>query len=185
MDFKKLLRRIKNLLVQPKKEWEVIENEPVYESQEIVRDYALPMIFATVFWELVIVGIRLKMVYFAVVNFTLLMLALFLTTSLVYDLAARFHAYADRNAAAKLVTYASTPLWLAQLIQADVEWLFVMKPIGVCMAVYLYHTGMPILMKPAKSRRTAYLTTIMLIVLCINALVWLLLDGARRFFSEL
>ncbi len=185
MDFKKLIARVKNLLVQPKKEWLVIENEPVYESQEIIRDYALPLIFATVFWELVIVGIRLKMVYFAIVNFTLLMLALFLTTSLVYDLSTRFESYADRNSAAKLVAYASTPLWLAQLIQADIEWLFVMKPIGVFIAVYLYHTGIPILMKPAESRRAAYTTTVMLIVLAINALVWLLLDGARRFFSAM
>ncbi|MGQ9804506.1 MAG: YIP1 family protein [Chlorobiales bacterium] len=185
MDFKKLVVRVKNLLVQPKKEWLVIENEPVYESQEIIRDYALPLIFATVFWELVVVGIRLKMVYFAIVNFTLLMLALFLTISLVYDLATRFQSYADRNSAAKLVAYASTPLWLAQLIQADVEWLFVMKPIGVSVAVYLYHTGVPILMKPAESRRTAYTTTIILIVLAINVFVWLLLDGARRFFSAM
>lgn len=185
MDFKKLVVRVKNLLAQPNKEWLVIENEPVYESQEIIRDYALPLIFATVFWELVLVGIRLKMVYFAIVNFTLLMLALFLTISLVYDLAARFQSYADRNSAAKLVAYASTPLWLAQLIQADIEWLFVMKPIGVCVAVYLYHTGVPILIKPSELRRAAYTTTIMLIVLGINTLVWLLLDGARRFFSEM
>ncbi len=185
MDFKKLIRRIKNLLFQPKKEWLVIEHEPVYESQEIIRDYALPLIFATVFWELVIVGIRLKMVYFAMVNFILLMLALFLTISLVYELAARFESYADRNSAAKLVAYASTPLWLAQLIQADTEWLFVVKPMGVCVAVYLYHTGVPILMKPSESRRAAYTTTIMLIVLSINALVWLLLDGARRFFAAM
>lgn len=185
MDFKKLVTRVKNLLVQPKREWLVIENEPVYESQEIIRDYALPIIFVTVFWELVLVGIRLKMVYFAIVNFTLLMLALFLTISLVYDLATRFQSYADRNAAAKLVTYSSTPLWLAQLIQADIEWLFLMKPIGVCVAAYLYYAGVPILMKPAESRRAAYTTTIMLIVLALNALVWLLLGGARRFFSEM
>ncbi len=185
MDFKKLMVRVKNLLIRPKSEWLVIEGEPVYESQEIIRDYALPLIFATVFWELVVVGIRLKMVYFAIVNFTLLMLALFLTTSLVYDLATRFQSYADRNAAAKLVAYCSTPLWLAQLIQSDVEWLFVMKPIGVVVAVYLYHTGIPVLMKPAESRRAAYTTTVMVIVLVINTLIWLLIDGARRFFSQM
>ncbi|MFN3345552.1 MAG: YIP1 family protein [Chloroherpetonaceae bacterium] len=185
MDFKKLVIRIKNLLLRPKSEWLVIEEEPVYESQEIIRDYALPLIFATVFWELVVVGIRLKMVYFAIVNFTLLMLALFLTISFVYDLSPRFHSYADRNAAAKLVAYCSTPLWLAQLVQADVEWLFFMKPIGFGLAAYLYHTGVPILMKPSESRRAAYTTTILLIVLTINTLVWLLLDGARRFFANL
>lgn len=185
MDFKKLMVRIKNLLIRPKSEWLVIENEPVYESQEIIRDYALPLIFATVFWELVVVGIRLKMVYFAIVNFTLLMLGLFLTTSLVYDLSPRFQSYADRNAAAKLVAYCSTPLWLAQLIQSDVEWLFVMKPIGVAFAVYLYHTGIPVLMKPAESRRAAYTTTVMVIVLIINAFIWLLIDAARRFFSQM
>ncbi len=185
MDFKKLVVRIKNLLLRPQVEWVAIENEPVYESQEIIRDYALPLIFATVFWELVVVGIRLKMVYFAMVNFAVLMLALFLTISLVYDLSPRFQSNADRNSAAKLVVYCSTPLWLAQLIQADIEWLFVMKPIGVIVATYLYHTGIPVLMKPAESRRAAYTTTILLIVLTINALVWLLLDGARRFFVNL
>ncbi len=185
MDFKKLVIRVKNLLCCPKKEWIEIENEPVYESQEIIRDYALPLIFATVFWELVVVGIRLKMVYFAIVNFTLLMLALFLTISVVYDLSMRFQSYADRNTVAKLVVYCSTPLWLAQLIQSDIEWLFMMKPIGVFTAAYLYHTGIPILMKPAKARRTSYTTAIVLIVLGINAFIWLLIDGARRFFSEM
>jgi hypothetical protein len=185
MDFKKLVNRVKNLLIRPQPEWLAIENEPVYESQEIVRDYALPVIFAVVFWELVLVGIRLKMVYFAIVNFTLLMLGLFLTTSLVYDLSPRFLSFQDRNSAAKLVAYASTPIWLAQMIQADIEWLFVMKPIGALFAAYLYHTGVPILMKPDESRRNAYTATIVMIVLGINTLVWLLLSGARRFFSEL
>ncbi|MCS6989866.1 MAG: hypothetical protein NZM06_10165 [Chloroherpetonaceae bacterium] len=183
MDLKKLARRVKNLLIRPQAEWLAIENEPVYESQEIARDYALPLIFATVFWELVVVGVRLKMVFFAIVNFTLLMLALFLTTSLVYDLSPRFESFADRNRAAKLVAYASTPIWLAQLLQSGAEWLFILKPIGAFFAVYLYHLGIPILMKPAESRRVAYTTTVTLIVLVINAFVWLLLDGARRFFS--
>jgi hypothetical protein len=40
-------------------------------------------------------------------------------------------------------------------------------------------------MKPAESRRAAYTTTVMVIVLIINAFIWLLLDGARRFFSEM
>lgn len=184
MDFKKLARRVKNLLIRPKAEWLVIESEPVYESQEIARDYALPLIFATVFWEFVVVGARLKMVYFAIVNFTLLMLGLFLTTSLVYELSSRFGSFADRNSAAKLVAYASTPIWLAQLAQSGAEWLFLLKPMGVFFAVYLYHLGIPILMKPAPSRRVAYTTAVMLVVLGVNAFLWLLIDGARRFFSS-
>jgi hypothetical protein len=184
MDFQKLLWRVARMLYRPKTEWTMISDEPVYETQELIRNYALPLVFAAVFWDLVIVGITTKAVFYAMLNFMLSMLALFITTSFVYELAPRFQATLDRNQASKLVMYASTPLWIIGMVQSVFRSVQFIKPIGLIFALYLYTLGTPLLMKPNEERQPAYIALIGLCVLMIELVLWLVLTGAGRFLLE-
>lgn len=120
--FSVFFQRVYGILASPESEWRTIASEPIYDPQDLIRDYAMPMIVTATLIEVIVsgilTGIKTKLVWTALVHFALLSLLLAITTSLIQSFAPRFQASDDRNQAAKVAVYGSTPIWIATILSS-------------------------------------------------------------------
>ncbi len=187
-----ILRRVYAILISPESEWRTIAQEPVYDPQDLIRDYAMPLIVTAILLEVIVsgilTGIKIKLVWIALVHFALLALLLAITTSLIQSFATRFQSCDERTEVAKVAVYGSTPIWLAAMLSAffmfNAFLSFVLKLAGLIYAIYLYSLGLsPVLNTPLGQRRN-FSTVIAMMVFLIFGMTRLLSAGAERFFNR-
>jgi hypothetical protein len=187
-----LLRRVYAILISPESEWRTIAQEPVYDPQDLIRDYAMPLIVTAILLEVIVsgilTGIKIKLVWIALIHFALLSLLLAITTSLIQSFAMRFQSCDERTAVAKVAVYGSTPIWLAAMLSAffmfNAFLAFVLKLAGLIYAIYLYSLGLsPVLNTPLGQRRNFSIVIAMMVFL-IFGMTRLLSAGAERFFNR-
>jgi len=187
-----ILRRVYAILISPESEWRTIAQEPVYDPQDLIRDYAMPLIVTAILLEVIVsgilTGIKIKLVWIALVHFALLALLLAITTSLIQSFAMRFQSCDERTEVAKVAVYGSTPIWLAAMLSAffmsNAFLSFVLKLAGLIYAIYLYSLGLsPVLNTPVGQRRN-FSTVIAMMVFLIFGMTRLLSAGAERFFNR-
>ncbi len=187
-----ILRRVYAILISPESEWRTIAQEPVYDPQDLIRDYAMPLIVTAILLEVIVsgilMGIKIKLVWIALVHFALLALLLAITTSLIQSFAPRFQSCDERTQVAKVAVYGSTPIWVAALLSAffmfNAFFSFILKLAGLIYAIYLYSLGLgPILNTPLGQRRN-FSTVIAMMVFLIFGMTRLLSAGAERFFNR-
>jgi len=187
-----ILRRVYAILISPESEWCTIAQEPVYDPQDLIRDYAMPLIVTAILLEVIVsgilTGIKIKLVWIALVHFALLALLLAITTSLIQSFATRFQSCDERTEVAKVAVYGSTPIWLAAMLSAffmpNAFLAFVLKLAGLIYAIYLYSLGLsPVLNTPLGQRRN-FSTVIAMMVFLIFGMTRLLSAGAERFFNR-
>ncbi|MDX2129872.1 MAG: Yip1 family protein [Chloroherpetonaceae bacterium] len=191
MKVRELFGRVFTILFRSNVAWKKIHEEPVYDSQDLLRDYALPLIFTTVFFRLAFYGgryqISLKAVIYTLIAFVILMLSLFVTSSFIHHLSPRFRSTLDRLSATKLSVYGSTPIWVILFFSGTspatlAGWLFI--PIGFVYSLYLFSTGVSIMMNTPKEREAGFLGAISITLVTIYAISFLLLKGASRALLE-
>ncbi len=181
---KKFFQRLKGILLSPKSEWTVIADEPMYDVQDVMRDYALPILVSSVLVALVGVGITLKAVWASIAAFAVWLTALSLTTNVVSGVAMRFEAAADRLQATKLAVYGATPMWIAWAIST---WLpttvgWAMNVSGVGYGIALCVLGLSPVMKPPPHKQTGYAVVVSVLLVVIHGVGALLRSGAEKFF---
>jgi hypothetical protein len=181
---KKFFQRLKGILFSPKSEWTVIADEPIYDVQDVMRDYAFPILVSSVLVALVGVGITLKAVWASMAAFAVWLVALSLTTNVVNGVALRFEATADRLQSTKLVVYGSTPMWIAWAIStwlpATVGWA--MNIVGVGYGIALCVLGLSSVMKPSPHKQVGYAVVVSISMVVIHGVGALLRSGAEKFF---
>ena len=154
-----LQQRATAILTNPRAEWPIIAGEPDT-MQGLYTRYIAPLVAIGAiasFLRLAVLGVPLvgrlglgvSMVN-AVVSFAFGLASVILAAVVIEWLAPRFKSSGDTLAAAKLVAYASTPVWLAGVLNVSVV-LMPLAFIAVLYAVYLYYLGLPhVLHTPAE-----------------------------------
>lgn len=169
-------RRIFLLLTAPQNVWPVIDDEPLYEPRDLVQSVALPLLLAGTLARLIGHGITLPNVIGAMTGFALLLAKLSLLVFIISTLAARFGGAASRIAATKLALYASIPEWIGLLFLIWPRLALVANMLFLW-NLYLYWTGLPILMKPPSERRFAYFIAIAAAVVMLAAFTFVITLG--------
>lgn len=178
MDFAKLLDRVKNILLSPKSEWAVISAETA--TVQSLLTYAvilaalagiagfIGMAFVGVF------GIRLP-VGLALANFVV---SLVLTIGLCYvmgmvvsALAPSFSGEKSLIQGLKTIVYASTPVWVAQILSIIPALGLVAALAGLVWAIYLLYIGLPQTMKSPPERAGGYTAVTIIIYIVLGWLV--------------
>lgn len=188
----RFFQRVYAILASPESEWRAIASEPVYDPQDLIRDYAMPMIVTATLIEVIVsgilTGIKIKLVWAALIHFALLSLLLAITTSLIQSFAPRFQASDDRNQAAKVAVYGSTPIWIATILSSLLPFgalfSFVVRLAGLIYAIYLYGLALtPVLNAPAP-QRGGFSTVIAIMLFLTFGVIRLLSAGAERFLNR-
>lgn len=184
-----LVDRVKNILLSPKTEWPVIEQEQT-DVKTIYLSYimilaAIPAI-ASIISSLLIggmvgavagrAGLGASMtggfaVGHALVSYVITLVVVFVVALIVDALAPTFGGTKSQINALKLVAYSMTAGWIAS-IAAVIPFLgWIIALIGSLYGIYLMYLGLPVLMKCPQDKSVVYLVVVVIVYL---VLTWIL-----------
>jgi Yip1 domain len=187
-----LIARIKNILRSPKTEWPVIDAEST-DVAKLYREYigplsAIPVICS--FIGMTLIGVTLPFVgtyrtpilngfAHAIVQYVLALAGVYVSAIIIEKLAPTFDSTPNRLQALKLVAYASTPMWIAGVLNL-IPALGILVIFAAFYAIYLFYLGLPILMKTPEPKVIPYIVVaavVMFVVFAVIGLVAAALTG--------
>lgn len=158
--------RVKNILLSPATEWQVIAAE-ASSPRAIYLHYVAPLVGIGVlatFLGQTLVGVPLPgtarfstaaAIVHAVVTFGLSFLGVFLIALIVDALAPSFEGEKDPLASLKIAAYSYTPAWVAGILNL-IPVLGILAVIAAFYGLYLLYLGLPVLMHSPKDKAVEY-----------------------------
>jgi hypothetical protein len=159
-----LTTRVRNILMQPTQEWRTIATESA-DVGSLIRDYAAPLSAIPAFCAWIggsIIGygfFRVGLVRGfanAVVSWVFGLVGCWLAAMVIEKLAPSFGSRGNTAQALKLVVYASTPVWVAGVLDL-IPPLAVLIVIAALYALYLFYVGLPIVMHTPPDKVIPYI----------------------------
>ena len=169
-----LVARVKGLLIDPKAEWRIVKGEPG-DTGALMKSYvailaAIPAVCSFIGTSIVGIGpYRTGIVpglASAIGGYILSLIGVFIVAFVIDTLAEKFAGRKNFASAFKVAAYAPTAAWIASVFTA-IPVLSFFSVLGLY-SLYLFYTGLPILMKVPEDKLLGY----MLVVLVCVVIVW-------------
>lgn len=178
-----LVDRVKNILLQPRQEWAVIETETT-DTKTLYTSYAMilaaiPAVAGFIGGSIIgygAFGVSFKVpiaqgIAAMVVGYALALGGAYVLALIINALAPNFGGSKNMNQALKLAIYSATASWLAGIFSL-IPGLSILGLLGLY-SLYLLYTGLPLLMKSPEDKAMTYT-----IVIVVCAIVIALVIGA-------
>ena len=174
-----IIDRIKGILFDPKREWNVIDGEtetPV----SLLQRYVLPLLAlggVAAFIAYGLVGVDtgiLKLsgtkagLWFGLRHVISGLLGYFIATYVIDALAPNFASQKDLGKSAQIVAYSSTPSWLATILTLTPVLGFI-GLIGLY-GIYLFYHGLPVMKRTPEEKRVVYMIVSALVIVGVSFL---------------
>ena len=177
-----LLARVKNILLTPKTEWEVIDAEPTTVA-DLYKGYIIPLAAIGPVAQAIgfsVFGMRVPFlgtyrtpvgtaITQAVVTYVLTLVAVFVLALIIDALAPTFNGTANRIQALKVAAYSYTASWVAGIFML-IPALSFLSILGVY-SLYLLFLGLPVLMKSPKEKALAYTAVVIIAAIVLFMLI--------------
>jgi len=182
-----LIDRVKNILITPQKEWDVINNEPP-NTAGIITGYVLPLagaaaVAAFIGYALVgvnFLGFRIKgMDWGLYQGLTVLIGALcsvFISAFVIDALAPSFGSEKNMGKSIQLVAYSYTPGWVGGLL-AILPALGLVGSLAGLYGLYLLYIGLPKLKKTPEDKRVGYYVVSLITIIVVFIVIGLILKA--------
>jgi Yip1 domain len=173
-----LVERVKNILLQPKSEWLVIEREPG-DAGYLFTNYvaivaAIPPVCSFIGTSIIGFGpFRLGIVsglLHAVVVYVLTLVGVFVVAYVIDFLAGYFDGQKNLDNAMKVSAYAPTAAWIAGVFNI-IPALAILGILGLY-SLYLLHTGIAALMKPPAAKALIYTIAVVVCVFVVYLIIF-------------
>lgn len=178
-----LVDRVKRILLSPRTEWEVIDNEPTTPAQ-LFTGYAMPLAAIGPLAQMVgysVFGIPVPFagtyrvpigsaITSALVTYVLILGGTYVLGLIIDALGPTFNGQRSQIQALKVAVYSSTASWVAGIFYL-IPGLRLLTILGLY-SVYLLYLGLPMLMKSPRDKSVAYTA-----VVVIAAVVVFMLTG--------
>lgn len=173
-----LIERVKNILLQPKKEWPVIDRETT-DTASLYTGYIMPLaaigpvagaIGMSMFG---IMGMRLPLgatLVHAVVSYGLALAMVYVMALIINALATTFGGRQNLNQALKVMAYAMTAAWVVGIFSL-IPILAVLGLLGALYSLYLLYLGLPVLMKAPPDKALAYTIVVIVCGIVISVII--------------
>ena len=175
-----LKTRATNILTKPAQEWPVVAAESTT-RRDLITSYAAPLSAIPAicaFIGMSIVGISVPFggtirasfisgISTAVVSFVLGLVGAYVSAIIIEKLAPTFNSRGNTTQALKLVVFASTPVWIAGVLQI-IPLLGVLVLLAVLYAVYLFYLGLPPVMHTPADKVIPYMVVAAIVIIVIN-----------------
>lgn len=168
MNTRWIVNRVKNIVVQPEKEWKAIaEDKNSYNFH--IKSFALPLIIAlsaATLINLVLLqkGFSVKdALLFALIDFASYYLSMYFSSLIISLIAPTFMASSDKSSAFKFIIYASTPLYLSLLVTNLLPSLFFLN-VFYLYTIYLLWLGSDIVLKTPEKNKLGFIIITVLIL---------------------
>ena len=182
-----LIDRVKNIIISPVKEWDVINGEQPNTSG-IITGYVLPLagaaaVAAFIGYGLVGVnfgfGIRLKGtdwgIYSALVVLINGLLSVLICSFIVDALAPNFGSEKNMGRSTQLVAYSFTPTWVGGLL-AILPSLAIVGSIAGLYGLYLLYIGLPKLKKTPADKQVSYFVVSLIVFILVFIVIGIILN---------
>jgi hypothetical protein len=168
-----LVDRVKNILLKPKAEWEVIDAEPATVA-DLYKGYIIPLaaigpvaqaVGSSVFGYTVpfLGSYRVPVgsaITGAVVTYVLTLVGVYVLALIIDALAPTFNGTKNQIQALKVAAYSSTASWVAGIfgLIPGVRFLTILG----LYSLYLLYLGLPVLMKSPKEKALGYTVVVII-----------------------
>ncbi len=182
----KLLERVKNILLTPDKEWDVINGEQP-NTPGIITGYVLPLagaaaVAAFIGYGLIGFnfgfGIRLKGMdwglYQALTVLVGAFLSVFVCAFIIDALAPSFGSEKNLGRSVQLVSYSFTPAWIGGLF-AILPSLAIIGSLAGLYGLYLLYVGLPKLKKTPADKHIGYFVVSLIVMIVVFIVIGLIL----------
>jgi hypothetical protein len=171
-----LKERVTKIITDPANEWRRIEPEPTTVAQlfsgYIIPVAAIPAVAS--FIGSVLIGApfigRSNPIYalvVAVLTLGMTLLGTYVSAFVISKLAPTFASISDDRQALKLVAYASTPVWVAGILNI-VPLLGVLVMLAWLYCIYVFYLGLPVMMKTPQDKVIPYMVVSALVMIVVS-----------------
>ena len=178
-----LVDRVKNILFQPKAEWEVISTEST-PAAELYKGYIMPLAAigpAASIIGMSVVGISMPFVGTfrvpitsaiaqAVTSYVLTLVGVFIIALIIDALAPTFGGEKNQEQALKVAAYASTPSWVAGIVML-MPMLGILGLVAALYGLYLLYLGLPLLMKAPQEKAIPYTAVVVVVAVVVMIVI--------------
>lgn len=169
--------RVKNTLLSPRSEVQVIDAEPATVSSlytgYIAPLAAIPVICQAIGWSLIGISIPFVGGHYrvpigtsiirAVVTYVLMLIGVYIGAFIVDALAPTFSGTKNMVQALKVIAFSATPVWIVGIFNL-IPALGIISLLGLLYGLYLLYLGLPVLMKSPADKAAGY--TVVVIIAC-------------------
>jgi hypothetical protein len=167
-----IIERVKNILLTPKTEWEIINNETAT-PQTLLMTYVLPLSIVAAAGSL-LQGVLFPgvstLVFFivtAAIAFIVQVVTFYLSAYIIDALAPSFGSEKDLNKSAQLVAYSWTPSYIAALLSFIPVLGMLLSLAAWVYGIYLMYLGIGPLKKTPEDKKIGYLVVSYLVIIVV------------------
>lgn len=182
-----LIERVKNILITPKTEWDVINGETAT-PQSLLMSYVLPLAAVAAVGPLLsgllfagVLGFKFFIIT-AIIAFVAQVIGYYVSVIIIDLLAPSFGSEKNMGRSAQLVAYSGTPSYLAGLLSFIPVIGSLLKFAAWAYGIYLMYLGIGPLKKTPEDKKIVYMIVAFIIMIAIN-LVLIAILGAILFAS--
>ena len=180
-----LIERAKNIILKPKEEWIVVEQETT-SVLEIVTTYLIPLalipaVASFIRWGLLgyssFIGASMSWgIKYAIISLVTTIGGVYLSAFIIDALATNFGSVKDFRKAMQLVVYSYTPMLVAGIFQI-IPGLSFLGIVGLY-GLYLLYIGIAPMMKTPEDKVTGYFIVSLVVLIVIYAILVTILTAA-------
>ncbi|HEX9892471.1 MAG TPA: Yip1 family protein [Gemmatimonadales bacterium] len=176
-----LVERVRNILLQPKKEWTVIDAEPAT-SASLYSGYVVPLaaipaiagFIGTSILGFGVLGSTVRVpigrgITGAVFQYVAALVGVYVLALIIDALAPNFGGTKSQIQALKLAVYSSTASWIAGIFLL-LPGLRALSFLGLY-SLFLLYLGLPVLMKSPEDRSLGYILVVIVSAIVIYAVI--------------
>jgi len=181
-----LVERVKNIILNPKQEWNVIDTETTG-TIELYKGYVIPLtaigpiatLIGTTLVGISLPGIGTYRVPFGsaigqtIVSYILSLIGVYVMALIIDFLAPSFSGEKNINQALKTAVYSSTASWLGGIFGL-IPILGFISLVASIYSLYLLFLGLPVLMKSPKEKALIYTVVIVIAAIIIFVIIGLI-----------
>ncbi len=170
-----LQTRVMNILKTPATEWPIIATEST-DVGRLYREYiiplsAIPVVATFIGWSLIGSGFFRRSITaglsLMVVSYVFGLIGTYVCAVILEWLAPKFKSSGTRVDALKLVAYASTPVWIAGVLNI-LPALGVLGLFAALYAVYVFYLGLPVLLKTPTDQVVPFMIVAALVIVVVT-----------------
>lgn len=171
-----IIERVKNILITPKTEWEVVDGETAT-PQSLLMSYVLPLAVISAIGPLLtgflypgLMGLNYFLVL-AVVAFIGTVLTYYVSIYIIDALAGSFASEKDINKTAQLVAYSRTPGYIASLLGFIPVLGAILGIAAWVYSIYIMYLGLGPLKKTPEDKKVVYLIVSFVLIFIVSIVI--------------
>lgn len=181
-----LIDRVKNIIIAPPKEWDVIATETP-DTGKIITGYVLPLAGAAAVAAFIgygLIGINMGFfkiagtnwgIYYALNVLVGAIAGVFISAAVIDALAPSFGSEKNMGRSVQLVAYSYTPAWVGGLLSI-LPAIAIIGALAGLYGLYLLYAGMPKLKKTPEDKHVSYFIVSLLVIIVVYFIIGLIMS---------